>query len=303
MKKFSFIFIMLLLIIGTYLFKEPIAKMITLHLLKENQKMDVIINNAYAKNDSYQYVKLTNQFSPKNKEDLMNIFFTVLTSGMEEFTFFCDEDYSSCINDVDFLSENQALLSSMNGFISPFNSFSNIKTTRYEATGKIKLNITKKYNQEKQEKIEAEVNQRLKELITENMSTKDKIKKIHDYIIEKTKYDTKRSDEQITEYNSATADGPLFEGYGICSGYSDAMMLFLDKLNIPNYKITSENHIWNFVYVEDAWYHLDLTWDDPILDSGKEIIDYDYFLITTKELHELKDNQHYFNEAIYLEAK
>ena len=71
-------------------------------------------------------------------------------------------------------------------------------------------------------------------------------------------------------------------------------MLFLNRFNIPNIKIASKNHIWNLVYIEDNWYHLDLTWDDPLLEDGREIIDYSYFLITTEELYSKDDNQHYF---------
>ena len=56
-----------------------------------------------------------------------------------------------------------------------------------------------------------------------NMSTKDKIKAIHDYIINNTEYDTKKSDNiKDTTYKSNTAYGVLIQGYGICSGYSDA---------------------------------------------------------------------------------
>ena len=142
-----------------------------------------------------------------------------------------------------------------------------------------------------------------KEKITDDMQLDIKIKTIHDYIIENTKYDSKRSDEASSEYDSYTAYGPLFQGYGVCSGYSDLMMLFLNKMGISNIKVTSENHIWNLVYINDTWLHLDLTWDDPVLDNGKDIIDYTYFLITTEELFKQNDNQHYFNEAIYLEAK
>ena len=134
------------------------------------------------------------------------------------------------------------------------------------------------------------------------MKIEDKIKNIHDYIIDTTKYDSNKSDHNISNYKSSTAYGPLFEGYGLCSGYADAMKLFLDKLDVKNIKISSENHIWNLVYLNDQWLHLDLTWDDPVLESGKEIIDYEYYLITTEELYNKKDNQHYFDETIYKEA-
>ena len=134
------------------------------------------------------------------------------------------------------------------------------------------------------------------------MSTKDKIKAIHDYIINNTEYDTKKSDNiKDTTYKSNTAYGVLIQGYGICSGYSDAMKLFLDKLNIVNYKASNDQHIWNVVLLDGNWYHLDLTWDDPV--SDKNITRDNYFLITSTTLAQLDDDVHYFNQAYFNEAK
>ena len=138
--------------------------------------------------------------------------------------------------------------------------------------------------------------------VTKELSTKDKIKAIHDYIINHTEYDTlKTKNINDTTYHSNTAYGVLIEGYGICSGYSDAMKLFLDKLNIINYKISNDQHIWNLVYLDGTCLHLDLTWDDPV--SDKNITRDNYFLISTKTLKELNDDVHYYDANIFKEAK
>ena len=101
-------------------------------------------------------------------------------------------------------------------------------------------------------------------------------------------------------YKSNTAIGVLLEGYGICSGYSDAMGIFLDKLGIDNYKISNDTHIWNLVKVNNKWLHIDLTWDDPIYEQN---LNRDtYFLITTAELEKLNDNTHSFNKTVFKEA-
>ena len=134
------------------------------------------------------------------------------------------------------------------------------------------------------------------------MNDNEKIKSIHDYIINTTKYDTDRSDNKITKYHSDIAYGALIEHYAICGGYADSMKLFLDKLNIPNYKISSENHIWNLVKLDNKWYHLDLTWDDPVTSTGEDVLEYDYFLITTEQLKKLETDQHIFDENVYQEA-
>ena len=95
----------------------------------------------------------------------------------------------------------------------------------------------------------------MKEIITKQVkNTKDEreiIKIIHDYIINNTKYDSDKSDRNIEKYNSNIAYGPLLQGYGLCGGYTDAMAIFLDYYDIPNYKVISENHIWNAVYLNN----------------------------------------------------
>lgn len=302
MKNFLRIGILLVVIGGIYLYREPLAKFLTEHIVTEKKVSDTIVHNQYFENYNYQYVKVTNQFTPTNKQELLNIFYTVLNAGMTDFTFYCHDGYTDCIKDVDSISNNRILLSSINNFVHPYNTFQDIETTRYESSGKVNIKINYTYDQETIQKIEEKVNEVIKEKITAEMSTEDKIKAVHDYIIENTKYDSEKSDKSISKYQSSSAYGPLFEGYGLCSGYADAMRIFLSKLGIQSIKVSSENHIWNLVHINDEWLHLDLTWDDPVLDNGKEIIDYEYYLVTNEELSGKEDKQHFFDKEIYKEA-
>ena len=79
------------------------------------------------------------------------------------------------------------------------------------------------------------------------------------------------------------------------------MAIFLNKLNIPNYKISNNEHIWNLAYINGQWLHIDLTWDDPVTD--KNVNRDNYFLITTTELNKQVDNSHSFDKNIFVEAK
>ena len=133
------------------------------------------------------------------------------------------------------------------------------------------------------------------------MTTRDKIKTIHDYIINNTDYDelkTKNINDET--YRSNTAYGVLIQGYGICSGYADTMAIFLNELDIENYKISNETHIWNLVYINGVWKHLDATWDDPIseFNANRDT----YFLISYDELTKLNDDTHSFDKSVYKEA-
>ncbi len=81
------------------------------------------------------------------------------------------------------------------------------------------------------------------------------------------------------------------------------MAIFLDLYNIPNFKVISENHIWNAVYINNKWLHLDLTWDDPVSKDGRNILDYTFFLISTNQLEKLERNQHQFDKNVFSEIK
>lgn len=283
------------------MYSDKIVYFLVANVTSAERKNTTLENNPFAGKESYQFVQLTDDFTPSTSQDLINIYYTVLNSGMKEFTFYCPEDYKNCINDVDYLSNNQVLLSHINNFLPVYNSFQNIET-EFDSLGKVTISIHYTYQQQEITELEATVSNIINSTIQDNMTTEDKIKAIHDYIINTTKYDVNRSDNKITTYHSDTAYGALIEHYAICSGYADSMKLFLDYLQIPNYKISSENHIWNLVYLDHTWYHLDLTWDDPVTSTGEDVLEYDYFLINTEELKEIENEQHIFDNTIYQEA-
>ena len=76
---------------------------------------------------------------------------------------------------------------------------------------------------------------------------------------------------------------------------------FINKLNIRNYKISTTEHIWNAVYMNDSWFHIDLTWDDPVTDTGEPMLLDEFFLINQDELVNKKTGQHNFEELVYKE--
>ena len=301
MKKFIIMFILLIIFGVTLFFREEITDNVTKKLTLLNKNSTTLVNNEYDLNNSYDYVQLTKNFKVNNMQDILNVYYTVFNSGMTSFTFYCSNSYDACIDDVNYISNNQKLLSHINNFVPVFNTFKNVET-EFDNLGKVTINVILTYNDKEMVKeINDEVDKVIKEIIKDDMSTKEKIKAIHDYIINKAKYDSDRSDKKVTKYHSDIAYGPLFEGYAICGGYSDAMKLFLDKLDIPNFKISSENHVWNVVFVDGEWLHIDLTWDDPVTSTGDNIIEYDYFLIKSEELKELEKEEHNYDDTIYLE--
>lgn len=78
----------------------------------------------------------------------------------------------------------------------------------------------------------------------------------------------------------------------VCEGYARAFQMICQRLAVPCVLVSSENHMWNYVQMEDQqWYAVDVTYDDPVrkgsvkeeLTSGQE--SQQYFLVGSQTLH------------------
>lgn len=270
-----------------------------------DKKYSKININDYYKDDNFNYVDDYTESGIKNRNDLINSIYYAINSGTDYIERYIDSDYTNYINDINTLTayngaEFKKVISTLNNFVHPYNSSNNVKIS-YGGDYKIGITINRAYTQDEINEINNKVDKILSENVNNNMPPKEKIRAIHDYIIDHTEYDKlKYENKNDDTYKSNTAYGVLIEGYGTCNGYADAMEIFLDKMNIINYKISNEEHIWNLVYLDGKWYHLDLTWDDPISDIN---INRDtYFLISTKTLEKINDSTHTFDKNIYSEA-
>lgn len=299
MKRIFNYFIAFLIIMLVYNFREEIFIFYNSYCAPIEKRVSELEKNEYYRNYDFAYVKNTKNFIPNNKNDIKNIYYTIVNSGMNEFTFYCPSEYKSCMEDVNEIANDQNIISNINNFVHPYNSFNSLKT-EIDSLGKITIEIEKVYNDEMIILIDYKINEIYKEVIgNSNFDNTTKIKKLHDYIINNTKYDKDRSDNKIIKYQSDNAYGVLIENYGLCGGYTDTMMLFLEKMGIESIKISTENHVWNYVNLDNKWLHLDLTWDDPISTNGKDVLDDTYFLIKDNELKEIEKLEHNYDESVY----
>lgn len=102
-----------------------------------------------------------------------------------------------------------------------------------------------------------------------NISTYEKIKYIHNYIIDNVEYD-----KSVSKQNIYNATGPLLDGIAVCEGYAKAFKFLLDGAKIPTIIVAGKgyddaglvaSHAWNYVNIKGNWYLVDVTWDDPII--------------------------------------
>lgn len=260
---------------------------------------ELLNKNEYYKESLSSYFKDYDEFVVHNKEELMNAYYTAINNGYEGLTFYCDKSYTDCSNDINILDNDEEFFSYINQLVHVYNSYETIKST-YSSNLRVDITIERKYNKSDIEKIDNELMRLIEILNINNFSSVDeKIKAFHDYLANSNTYDQVRADTGTSDYNSDTAIGTLFQGKSICSGYTDAMALFLDKLNLTNTRIASDKHVWNAVLINGEWKHIDLTWDDPIVSDGSNVVLYNYFLIDTDTLSTRKDTEHDINKTVY----
>ena len=93
-------------------------------------------------------------------------------------------------------------------------------------------------------------------------------------------------------------DGPVIYGKALCEGYSKTFEYLCQSVGIPciciRGKANDGNHMWNMVQLENNWYHVDVTWDDPITTNGNQICRYNYFLISDSQIKKTHIITNYF---------
>jgi hypothetical protein len=163
------------------------------------------------------------------------------------------------------------------------------------------LTVTLTYNITKaaldQSKVKSK--QIIQKIIKPEMNDFEKELAIHDYIVDNVVYDssTVLNDSVFTIY------GALIKGKAVCHGYAEAFeyLAYLAGLNstIVLGEATSNGvtigHAWNLVKLNNEYYHVDTTWDDPVTSDGRNLRIYDYFNITDSVI--MKD--HSWNTSDY----
>lgn len=256
--------------------------------------------NSYSHDNDFIYVQKTEDFVPYSKQDIMNIFYSVLDNGYETFTFYCPSEYAECLNDVEELSNNKIMMTDIGNFVHPYNNFTQLKVIT-DYLGQVDITVTKMYDSSMIRSINDKIDKIFRENITDEMDINDKVLKIHDYIINFASYD-----EDDSGANSGNAYGALIDGKSKCAGYADAMSIILARLGIKNYKVASAEHVWNAVYLNDSWSQIDLTWDDPIVENGTNLSDtirHKFYMIDTPTLLSYDTLEHSFDDKVYLEMR
>ncbi len=91
----------------------------------------------------------------------------------------------------------------------------------------------------------------------------------HDYICLNFEYDLTYSIHDIYTF--------LKEGTGVCQAYALLYDALLTRVGIESHAVLTYDHMWNQVKINNKWYHVDTTWDDPVSDLFGRA-DHEWFL-------------------------
>ncbi|MGO4546846.1 transglutaminase domain-containing protein [Paenibacillus sp. 2TAB23] len=141
--------------------------------------------------------------------------------------------------------------------------------------------------------VDREVAKALQSIIEPGMNDHEKIKAIHDWIVSHVEYDQSLS--HYTAYQAVTIGEAVCQGYSLL-GYKMLKAAGLTAL-IAEGTVNTGEHAWNMVKLDNTWYHLDFTWDDPVgikaadkdaltktANPEQSTIRYNYYLRTDEEL-------------------
>ncbi len=142
--------------------------------------------------------------------------------------------------------------------------------------------------------VDTRIHQIIRSEITGDMSRYDKVKAIHNWLIRNVKYDYYSYLRGSVPRVSHTIEGALVKKVAVCDGYARAFQEIMKKLKIPCKFVVGRSsgvgHAWNMVKLDGKWYHVDATFDDPIINETNTNTTpyYKYFLkssATMKKSH------------------
>ncbi len=142
--------------------------------------------------------------------------------------------------------------------------------------------------------VQNKIDEIIRSVIKPGMTDFEKEIAIHDYIAGNSRYDNNYEKGKVPK-DANTSYGVLINGTGVCGGYASAMNKLLKAAGIESIIITGEAgekgkyepHAWNLVKLDGEYYHIDVTWNDPIYTFNgvrRDVIHYTYFNLTDEEM-------------------
>ena len=124
--------------------------------------------------------------------------------------------------------------------------------------------------------------------ISPEASDYEKIKYVYEYLINTTDYDAESP-------NNQNIPSALLGHNSVCAGYSKAFQYILHRMGMFCTYITGKttdgsDHGWNMVRIDGIYYHVDVTWGDPVFvnaeaEETSSVMNYNYLCCTDEEIY------------------
>ena len=112
-----------------------------------------------------------------------------------------------------------------------------------------------------------------------SMSDIQKAKALHDWLCNAVDYD----DTNTKDAKNHVDYSAFLYSTTVCDGYARAYQHLMQAANIESYNIGSQTHAWNMIKLGNHYFHVDVTWDDPV-GGSPEYIDHSYFNISDSDM-------------------
>lgn len=111
---------------------------------------------------------------------------------------------------------------------------------------------------------------------------------LHDYLVRTCEYDLKAAAEHDGSPLARTVYSVLVRHLAVCEGYAMAYRYLLNAVGIVSEEAHGVGipHIWNYVRLDGKWYHVDVTWDDPVYSGIKPpetFVSREHFLMSDRK--------------------
>ena len=143
------------------------------------------------------------------------------------------------------------------------------------------------------------------------LNNAEKVLWVNNYLVTNAQYDSQAASATMATNNvgsykhAFTPYGVLLDKKGVCESYAKSFSMIMKRLDIPNYRVRSDRmrHTWNIVKVNDKWYNIDVTWNDPVGIKEDEL-SYNYFLKSDENMMRMSMNSrtHHYGADEDIEA-
>ena len=156
-------------------------------------------------------------------------------------------------------------------------------TGRYASIG-ISNSMSVEETKDYFEQVDARVTEIL-QVVPDDLSEEQKVLKLHDYFACEFAYDQENLENGTLPDDSYRSGGLFMKEVGVCQAYAYGFQYILSQIGMECYVAASGvmEHAWNIVKVDDHYYHMDVTWDDPVYDRLGRVT-HEYFLLSDEAI-------------------